>query len=228
MIKIDAEQLPISAEIPAVDSIDRFVAPYRNRIDEVLDSTLAYAPRTISKEDGERNSSAGNLMADIVLAQAAPIFKSRTGKELDFVLLNFGGIRSTISAGKVSARTMYEVMPFENNIVVAELPASAVRKLVSFLISASKPHPISGIQIVLDQGDSLSSVNIQGKPFDENRTYYVATSNYLISGGDKMDFFGENVGLTDTDYLIRNAMIDYLNKVDTIAPVVDERFMKLK
>jgi 2',3'-cyclic-nucleotide 2'-phosphodiesterase (5'-nucleotidase family) len=228
VVKIAGEQLVINPEITAVDSIDAFVAPYRNRIDEVLDSTLAYAPKVISKQDGTLNSSAGNLMADIVMAQAAPIFKSRTGKDLDFVLLNHGGIRSIISQGNVSARDIYEVMPFENSIVVAELPASAVRKLVTFLVRSGQPHPISGIQIVLDSTDSLSSVNIQGKPFDENRTYFVATSNYLINGGDKMDFFNDRLGITDTDYLIRNAMIDYLNKVDTLAPVVDGRFMRLK
>jgi len=56
------------------------------------------------------------------------------------------------------------------------------------------------------------------------RTYNVATSDYLVSGGDNMGFFKNNTSVTNTDYLIRNAMIDYFKKVDTLAPKVDNRF----
>ncbi len=219
-------QLPITDSLNGMDSLEAFIAPYRNRLNQVLDSTLAYAPYTISKTDGTYNTTAGNLLADIVLQEANPIFKVRTGKDIDFVLLNHGGIRSVISAGPVSARTAYEVMPFDNTIVVAELNGKTVRDLVAFLIQANVPHAISGIQIVLNRDGSLKEVNIQGVPFDENRHYYVATSNYLTQGGDDMDFFKDALGITETDYYIRNAMIDYFKKVDTLRPKLDNRFMK--
>ena len=225
--KIEGNLLEINTSIGKTDSIDAFVAPYRKRINEVLDSPLAYAPRTITKEDGKYNTTAGNLMADIVMGAASPIFKSRTGKEIDFVVLNHGGIRSIISKGKVTARTAYEVMPFENTVVVVELNGKSVRELVSFLIRSNRAHPIAGMQIVVDKGDSLQSVNIQGKPFDESRTYFVATSDYLSIGGDHMEFFKDGLSVTETDYLIRNSMIDYFGKIDTIAPIVDDRFIQL-
>ncbi len=83
------------------------------------------------------------------------------------------------------------------------------------------------MQIVVNKEDGLESVNINGKPFDESSTYFVATSDYLITGGDKMDFLKEYQSTTDTDYLIRNAMIDYFKKVDTLKSSVDDRFIKL-
>lgn len=226
--KIQGKQLPISDSIAVDDSIASFVAPYRNRVNTVLDSALAYAPKVISKEDGVYNTTAGNLMADIVLSEANPIFKARTDNQIDFVILNHGGIRSIISKGNISARTAYEVMPFDNSIVVVELKGKSIRDLISFLIRSNRAHPIAGLQIVLDKNDSLKSASIQGRPFDENRTYYVATSDYLVSGGDNMGFFKDNMGSTNTNYLIRNAMIDYFSKIDTVAPTVDNRFIKLK
>ena len=66
-------------------------------------------------------------------------------------------------------------------------------------------------------------MNIQGKPFDENRSYYVATSNYLATGGDNMKFFRSGSKITDLQYLIRNAMIDYFKKTDTLRARVDDR-----
>ncbi|MDL5513805.1 5'-nucleotidase [Arenibacter sp. M-2] len=224
---IEGQRIQINYTSSPKDSIENIIAPYRNRINQVLDSVLAYAPIAISKTDGTLNSPAGNLMADIVMQEVNPVFKARTGKNIDFVLLNHGSIRSVISAGNISERTAYEIMPFENSVVIAELDGKAIRAMVSFLIKSSVPHPIAGIQIIVDKNKSLQAVNIQGKPFDENKTYYVATSDYLITGGDKMDFLKEHVSLTDSDYLIRNALIDYFKKIDTLTAATDNRFIQI-
>ncbi len=226
--EIQGEQLQIEASLATSDSIEAFIRPYREHVNKELDTQLSYAPKTITKNDGRYNSSAGNLLADILKEQANPIFKSRTGNEIDFVVLNHGGIRNIISEGPVNARTAYEVMPFENYIVVVEMRGKSIRDLVSHLIQASRPHPISGIQIVVDKNEKLVSVNIGGRPFDENRSYYVATSDYLVNGGDNMKFFKDGLEVAETQYLVRNAMIDYFKKNDTIITEVDDRFIRLE
>lgn len=226
--KIDGVQIPIDASLEEMDSISSFVEPYRNRINQVLDSSLAYAPKPFLLDDGAHNTSMGNLMADIVLEEAAPIFKSRTGNNLDFVVLNYGGVRSIISAGNVTARNAYEVMPFENYIAIVEMSGTAVRELITFLASARDAHPIAGMQIVLDKNGSLESVNIQGKPFDENRNYFVGTSDYLVQGGPSVGFFKDTISTTHIDYLLRNAIIDHFKKADTLKAAVDDRFIQLK
>jgi len=226
---IRGNQLPVVPyESPTnKDSLQYFLEPYIKHVNNVLDETLCYAPKVISMSDGRYNSSAGNLMADIILEQADPVFKSRTNQNIDFAVLNHGGIRSIISKGDVSSRTAYEVMPFENTIVVVQMKGRAIRDLVSYLIRSSRPHPISGMQIIVDNKDQLSSVTIQGQPFDENRTYNVATSNYLFNGGDDMVFFKDGLQHFELQYLIRNAMIDYFKNVDTLKASVDDRFLKL-
>ncbi len=226
--EIEARQLPISDSITTDATIEAFVLPYRQRIDAVLDSTLAIAAKPISKEDGYYNTTAGNLMADIVLEQANPIFKKRTGEDIDFVLLNHGGIRAVISKGPVSARTAYEVMPFENSIAVVELSGQSVLAMIDYLIASKRAHPISGIQVVLTKSGELHSLSIAGKAFDVNKHYWVATSDYLTKGGDSMVFFKDALNITTVDYLIRNALIDYFKKVDTLSPVIDDRFYKME
>lgn len=227
IVQIEAKQLKIDGSYEAVDSLENFISPYRQRVNQVMDSVLAYAPRSLTKDDGPLNTSEGNLMADIILEQADTIFKERTGQNVDFAILNHGGIRAPISSGAVTTRTAYEVMPFENNITIVELSGHGVRELVYFLINSNRPHPIGGLEIVLDKSGSLESISIQGEPFDEDRHYFVATSNYLVQGGDNMGFFKEGLSFTEIDYLIRNAMIDYFKKVDTLQAKVDGRFIKL-
>ncbi|SRR6056297_4169594 len=227
LIAIEGAQLSIDSTAASVQSIENFVKPYRERIDVILDSALAYAPYTISNSDGKYNSSAGNLMADIIRSEGDPIFRKRSGNSIDFVLMNHGGIRASISKGNVTERTAYEVMPFENYISVVGLKGTSVLELVDYLVKSKRAHPVSGIQILLNKDDTVKSISIQGKPLENDKVYNVATSDYLVSGGDDMVFFKNGVSFTTLDYKIRNAMIDYFSKVDTLTPKIDDRFYKM-
>lgn len=224
---IHAERMALDSTLAPMESVAVFIAPYHDRINTVLDSALAYAPYTITKTDGAFNTTGGNLMADLILEMAQPIYKKRTGKTIDFVLLNHGGIRAIISEGKVSARTAYEVMPFENDISVVTLKGASVTKLVHYIVNSKRAHPFSGLQIVLHADGRLQSFAINGAPVDTDASYNVATSDYLVSGGDDMVFFKDALQTETLGYKIRNAMIDYFSKVDTLRPVIDDRYLKL-
>nr|WP_299340810.1 5'-nucleotidase [Allomuricauda sp.] len=224
---IEGKQIPIDTSFKAIDSITSYISPFKKRVDEVLDSVLCYAPENLELNDGERNTSMGNFFADLVFEETAPIFQSKTGNSLDFVVLNRGGVRATVSKGPLTARNAYEIMPFENYISVVELDGTAVRKLILFLASSKKRHPISGIEIILDDEGGLEMVNIGGRPFDESRNYYVATSDYLVQGGADIGFFPKVESATDIGYLLRNAIVDHFRKKDTITGKVDNRFIQM-
>lgn len=222
-----AIQIRIDSSLHPADSIDAFIQPYRSRLNAVLDTPLSFAPNHITKTDGQWNTPLGNLMADLMLDRANAVARMRGDKKVDLALHNFGGMRSSISKGPVSERNAYEVMPFENRLVVVGMPGRAIKKMVGFLTTASRPHPVSGIEIVLEADGSLKSTRIQGQPIDDERIYYVATSDYLMGGGDRMDFFKERVSISDTGYKIRNAMVDYFKAIDTLKAGIDNRFIQL-
>ena len=217
----------ITDSLETVKEIDSFIKPYREHVNKDLGNVLAYSVDTYSKSDGELNTAIGNFMADMVYEQANPIFKSRTGKEIDFVLLNHGGIRSIISKGDITTRTAYQVMPFENAIVVLDLKGQQVQELIDYLVRNQRAHPISKLAIELDTEFKLNKALINGKPFDLNTNYLVCTNDYLANGGDRMNFFKKNDSLYVLDYKIRNALIDYFQKVDTISPKRDNRFIQV-
>ncbi|GAL65736.1 5'-nucleotidase C-terminal domain-containing protein [Jejuia pallidilutea] len=222
---VEGQRLEINNTINANPNIEAFIAPYRDRIERDLDSVLAYAVDTYSKSDGELNTAIGNLMADIVLSEGNKIFNKRTGENIDVVILNYGGIRAEIPKGPVSARTAYNVMPFENEIVVAGLKGEKINEAINYLVSRKSANPIAGLNIVVDKDYNLVSAKINNKAIDYNKTYYFATSDYLYNRGDNMTFFQPNEELHEINYKIRNAMIDYFKKTDTINPVIDNRFI---
>lgn len=225
--KIEGKRLEINDSITPNNSIEDYIKPYRDNVNKNLDSVLAYSVDTYSKTDGDLNTAIGNFMADMVYKQASPIYKSRTGKDIDMVMLNHGGIRAIISKGNITTRTAYEVMPFENSIVVVELKGVYVKELINYLQKAKRAHPISKLKIRLDQDFELLNATINGQDIIDDNVYHVATNDYLYNGGDRMDFFQKGDSLHILDYRIRNAMIDYFKSIDTLSPVIDDRFTKL-
>ena len=219
------EQVPILDTIPADESLREFIEPYKENIDKQMNMVLAYTPLDLKKTDGDLNTALGNMMADAVMELSNPIFQKRTGNSIDMVLLNYGGIRSTISRGNISTRTAFQVMPFENEVVVAALTGEQVLEMVRYLIDDGSAHPLAGMELILNENNALKSVLIQGQPLKEDELYYVATNDYLYQGGDNMTFF-QGANATDLDYKIRNLLIDYFEKQDTIAPVRDNRFTR--
>lgn len=227
-VEIKGQQLSISDSIPANDSIRDFIQPYKEYIDGEMNAVLAYTPSNLLTSDGELNTALGNMMADAVMELANPVFKSRTGNSIDLVLLNKGGIRSSIKRGDLTTRTAYQVMPFENVVVVAALKGEQIQELVRYLIDSGSAHPLAGLELVINDNNAIQKMLIQGKPLQEEKTYYVATHDYLFQGGDNMTFFSKATEVTNLDYKIRNLLIDYFKAQDTIAPVKDQRFIRIK
>ncbi len=227
LYKIEGQQIAITDSLKTNPSIEAFVKPYRIQINKSLDSVISYAKDTYSKKDGQFNTAIGNMMADAVYEQANPVFQSRTENNIDFVLLNHGGIRAIISKGNITTRTAYNVMPFENSVVVVKMKGNKVKELVEYLVREQRAHPIHGLQIILGSSLQLKSATINNKPIDETKSYYVATNDYLYNGGDRMTFFKPNEELHVLNYKIRNVLIDYFTKKDTIAPEIDNRFIKI-
>jgi len=225
--KIEGKRLNVDENLTANQNIENFIKPYREKVNRDLDSIISFAPETYSKSDGELNTAIGNLMADAVYNEGNPVFFKRTGNSIDFVLLNHGGIRSIISKGNITTRTAYEVMPFENSVVVVAMKGNKVNEMMNYLARAKRAHPISyQLQLTLDKNNEIISATVNGKPINKNKTYYVATNDYLYNGGDGMDFFYPNEGLTVLNYKIRNVLIDNFKKTDTLKPQRDNRFIK--
>ncbi|WP_269224923.1 5'-nucleotidase C-terminal domain-containing protein [Flavobacterium eburneipallidum] len=221
--KIEGKKIPITASEKQNPDIEAFIKPYREHIDQDLSNVLAYCPETLDKSNGKWQTSIGNLMADVTLQGGNTVFLYREKKNIDMCILNHGGIRATLPKGNVTARTAYEIMPFENSLVVIALKGEQILELVDYFISSQKPHPVSGITFTITKDNLGKNILIQGKAVDKNTIYYVATNDYLSNGGDNMNFFKKGIAKFDLDYKLRNILIDYFKKVDTIPVINDVR-----
>ena len=220
--KVEGKQINVNNTTTAVTEIENYIQPYRERIDNDLSAVLAYAPANVDKT-GQWQSPLGSLLADITLERGNRIFKSRENKIIDVCLLNNGGIRAIIEKGNVTARTAFEIMPFENSAIIVGLKAAEIRAIAAYFIEGKKAHPLSGMTFTIDKNNVAKDILVQGKPLDENKIYYVVTSDYLSNGGDNMNFFKKGIATYDIDYKLRNILIDYFKDIDTIPVIKDTR-----
>ena len=228
LVNTKGENISISNEMASDKAIEAVIDPYRINLDKSMNKVLSYAVDTYSKRDGDYNTAIGNLMADAVFELSKPILKSRTGKDLDIVLLNHGGIRSILPKGNVTTKSAYSLMPFENSVVVVPLKGSVVMEMTTYLQEFKKAHPISGLELVLGPENNYQKILVGGQAVDPSKTYYVATNDYLYNGGDRMYFLKKSDTLYDLNYKIRNLLLDYFTKYDTLNPKKDQRFIKLE
>lgn len=207
-------------------AVENFIAPYRKNIDNDLDKKLTYNPITQDKSKGIWETNIGNLLAEATLQLSNSIFFTRENKKIDFCMLNHGGIRSIIPTGNISSRNAYEVMPFENSVIIIGLTGLEINELAKYILEEKKPHPLAGISIYTNNDNTeVIKVLINGIEIKDNQIYYVATSDYLANGGDNMIFFKNSSIKYSLDYKLRNLIIDYFKSVEELPNITTKHII---
>ena len=224
LVKITAKNIAIDHTIKSSEDITNIINPYKEKLSSEMQEVLCYAPKDILKNDGNMQSSLGNLMADLFYEMANPIFKEKTNESIDFVLLNYGGIRTDMSKGNIKKEQAFKLMPFENELVVVNITGKKVSALIAFFIKNKEAHPLcKNIELIISKNDY--NLKVKGEVFNINKTYNVLTNDYLQSGGDKMNFFKTPNKLTKLEYKMRDAVIDYFKIKDTLETAIDNRII---
>lgn len=218
--KIEAKKIGINALLPPSTLLENYIAPYRDSIDHDLAAVISYAPETFDKSKGKWNTTIGNLLAAATYKKTDKLFYERNKMHVDGVMLNHGGIRAVIPKGPVTTRTAFEIMPFENSLKVVALKGTQLREMADYIAREKRPHPLAGITITLDANGMVKNITVQGKPVENDRTYYISSIDYLIGGGDNMMFFATNETVYDLEYKLRDLYIDYFKETDTL-PVLN-------
>ena len=224
--KITAKTNQVDTLLAQDSIIIKTYTPYKKKMVDEINRVLSYAPENLTKDDGTLQSTLGNLMADMMYEKAEELFQKETGNHVDFVLSNHGGIRASLWNGDVKVQHAFNIMPFDNMLVVAELTKEKTEALFAYFVAKQRAHPLSKqVQLKIGKNGNYE-VTIQGKPL-EDRTYFVATSDYLQKGGDNMSFFANPESLYESNFLLRDAISEYFASHDSIVSPLDDRVQLL-
>lgn len=197
-------------EAPRIDSSIYMAAePYRSSLHSTMSEILCYSASPLEK--GQPEGRLGNFIADVCLIEGNDALKAKNTDSLsaDFVILNNGSLRKPLPKGTITLGDIYEVMPFENSLILFTMNSQEVQELCDF-IATMNGAPVSGIRFIIDKKDTVAKdIRISEKTLEPEKTYRVLTADYLANGGDKFPFTRLGNRKIDTGLKIRDALIKY-------------------
>ncbi|MDG4946015.1 5'-nucleotidase C-terminal domain-containing protein [Weeksellaceae bacterium KMM 9713] len=216
------ERIFISDSLEEREDLNQLIEPYKIQMANELDRVLTYAPVDLSYKG--MNTPLGNVITDLMLEEGNKIYSQRHPNEkIDVVLMNRGGLRRSFTKGDLSVRSMYELMPFENEAVVVTMTGTKLMEMVNFLRLTPRNHPIAGISFKKESEDK--EIMVGGELIDESKNYRVLTNDYLQKGGDQMTFFLDPIEVEFLQIKLRDMFIQHFEKVDTIQVNQNPRYL---
>jgi len=202
-------------------AIDDVIQPYKHELEGKMNAIISHTNVELSKSGD--NSNLGNLLADYTFEGADEWAKKNNISPIDAAVINIGGIRTIIAKGDILTKQIYEVMPFENEIVIIKMNGKDVEGLFDYYLKTQKNNPVSHL-LIETENESLSRKLINGKTIDPNKTYYIATSDYLALGGDNMFFFSKGE-MISTGIKMRDLFLEKFKQNPEISSPDDVRLI---
>ncbi|WP_461113546.1 5'-nucleotidase C-terminal domain-containing protein [Spirosoma jeollabukense] len=214
--RIGVDSLTASAD----SSVANFLQPYRQGLNKAMNEVLARASAPINK--GQPEGPLNDLLTDALLQQAT----QRYGKPIDCSHLNYGGIRNNLPEGNITTGSIFEVMPFDNQLIVLTVTGDMLQQLFNHFAKGDK-LVVGGLRAKIHNEQVTSVTFTNGRTLQPNETYTVVMSDYVADGGDNANFLKNAIKRENINYLMRDALIDYFrNQGKTgqpINPVSDGR-----
>ena len=194
-------------QIPEHSEVLEFLRPFQNKGQEALSIEIG---ATEGKLEGDRNlvrsqpTSMGILVASAMKEKA----------QADFAIMNSGGVRDSIAAGKITYKDVLKVQPFGNTLVYVDISG---KEALELLRTAAKMSPgsgafpqFAGVKLVIEGGD-VKQAQIGGKDIDPAKTYRVALNNFTAAGGDGYPKLSTHKGYVNTGYADADVLKAFIN-----------------
>ncbi len=209
MLDGGSESRFIATEIKEDQSLLNLLKPYAEKVDQVLSEVIGTAEAVFSQGNVRKEETAlGNLVADAMLWQTKCL-------NTDFAIQNGGGIRADLPAGTICKKTIYEILPFDNSVVVVSIKGSDLLPLFDYIATTpgkgAFPQVSEGISFTINTKiGKCEDILIKGEPIDPERVYRIATNSFMAIGGDGYQAFLKAIDRYDTSVFQRDSCIEYL------------------
>ena len=181
--KVESGNIRLDSTLNVVPDpkIESVILPYRIIMQREIKEVLCSAK--VSLYSGHPESPLTNFCADLLRYESDSIcLKQFPSIHIDIAMLNRGGLRVPIPKGEVKIQDMFELMPFENKVVFLKLSGSDLRRYIDHMASRGG-EGVSGMKFGIKEKKGVNP-EINGKPLDDSKTYWLATIDYLANGGD--------------------------------------------
>jgi 2',3'-cyclic-nucleotide 2'-phosphodiesterase (5'-nucleotidase family) len=165
-------RIPVTAAARPAPDVARAVARWEGEVSKVVDVQIADSRRAFTKPE--------------VKALVERAMRERTGA--DFAFMNMGGVRDVFPRGRVLARHVWNIIPFDNNVVIGTF-----------------------------QGSRLPQTVTAGHTIDPEREYTLATSDFSAANqSSPTELRSKGLEFPRQGPLLRDLLLDWVKERKTL------------
>jgi 2',3'-cyclic-nucleotide 2'-phosphodiesterase (5'-nucleotidase family) len=178
--------------------------PYKRILEKDMQRVISYSEKEMVK--GKPESGLTNLLTDLLLEEGQKD-AVRMNLQIKPVVsfFNYGGIRTWLPKGDITVGKIFELMPFENEMVFIQLTGKQLQQFYD-IVAAKGGDSVGGVRFVISNGKA-KNVLIDGKMPDPESKYWMVTNDYSANGGDDLEVFTQRLQLISTGKKIRDVII---------------------
>ena len=170
LVSAEWTKIPIVASIPPAPDVAQEVAKWESKVSKLVDIPIGESTARL-----ERNNPQLRKMIERAMAEQSGA---------DIAWINPGNIRDTMPEGRILARTVWNILPFDNYVVLGKFKGSELPP------SITKRYPV-----------------------EPDRVYTVATTDFTVANqSDKEQLNATGLRSPQTGPLQRDAMIEWIKK----------------
>jgi 2',3'-cyclic-nucleotide 2'-phosphodiesterase (5'-nucleotidase family) len=206
----ETRNLIVSDSAMPVDSqLVYLYLPYKQELEKNITRIISVTREEMVK--GKPESNLTNFLADLLLEEGSRSTGiSGQTIEPDISYFNYGGIRTFLPKGEITVGKIFELMPFENELVFLKLSGKQVQEFLNH-IAAKGGDSLGGVRFTISD-NTATEIEIDNtllKPEDE---YWLVTNDYIASGGDGLELLTKPMELVSTNRKIRDAIISFMER----------------
>ncbi|MEN8118646.1 MAG: 5'-nucleotidase, partial [Bacteroidota bacterium] len=154
-----------------------------------------------------------NLLGDLLLAEG-----ERVAAEKGFDLapsvsfFNYGGIRTFLPKGEITVGKIFELMPFENEMVFLKLTGAQLQEFLDY-VAAGRGGSMGGARFTISDRKAINA-EIGSVRLNPEENYWLVTNDYVANGGDDLEMLKQCSEFINSGVKIRDVIIAHLKEMN--------------
>ena len=160
-------------------------------------------------------------MADLLLKEGQKFAKEnklQINPEVSF--FNYGGIRTSLPKREITVGNIFELMPFENEMVFIQLTGAQLQQFYD-IVAQFGGESVGGVRFVISNSKAKNVV-INGEVLNPEKKYWLVTNDYSANGGDDLAVFTQRIELLESGKKIRDIIISNFEERQKNNEVISE------
>lgn len=204
----EAENIMVTESLNSLDNeVVQIYLPYKKILEKDMTRVISFSESEMIKDKPESNLT--NFLADLLLVEGKKVAVEKGyALEPDISFFNYGGIRTYLPKGEITVGNIFELMPFENEMVYLRLTGAQVTEFLN-VVAQKGGDSVGGVRFVISD-EKAKQVKVAGNPLENNKEYWLVTNDYVAAGGDDLGVFTQRLEYINSGEKIREVIIAYM------------------